>query len=261
MNILRWGTMTRNYVVAALLAAWVGAPALGAQTVRVAGWGSYEGVTGGEDWSSAGAQFTLATARGHAGWVAAEHTGRFGETDLTTRAGGLLHPASRWWLTAEAGTAREPTFMPKNSWEADVTALVTRRASLGLGYRRSNYVVGAVDVVIPHLTVQTRAVSWDLRVFVSRNPSERTDAAFYLRATTALAENASLWVLGGAGRESYLVGAAPTQDVRSLETVTGAAGLRHSVGSGFTLRLDATVIRSRPVLSRRGVSIGIERSF
>lgn len=253
--------MIRNHIMAALLAASVAVPALGAQTVRVAGWGSYEGVTGSDDWSTAGAQLTLATARGHAGWVAVEHTGRFGETDLTTRAGGVLHPTSRWWLTGEAGFASQPAFMPKNTWDADVTALVARRASLGLGYRRWNYVVGAVDIVIPHLTVQTSAVSWDLRVFVSRSPSDRTDAAFYLRATTALSPRATAWVLGGAGRESYLVETPPTTQVQSLKTVTGAAGLRYNAGSGFTLRLEGTVIRSRPVLSRRGVSIGIERSF
>src|SRR5207247_1006228 len=103
-------------------------------------WSSYEGVTNSEDWSTAGAQFTLAAARGSAGWVAGERVGRFGATDLTARVGGVLHPTERWWITAEAGTATDPEFMPKNSWEVDVAALVGRRASFGLGYRRRNYV-------------------------------------------------------------------------------------------------------------------------
>jgi len=55
--------------------------------------------------------------------------------------------------------------------------------------------------------------------------------------------------------------AAPAAQVRSLDTVTGSAGIRCSVGNGFTLRVDASVIRSRPVLSRRGVGIGLERQF
>lgn len=175
--------------------------------------------------------------------------------------GGVLHPAPRLWLTAEAGVASRPAFVVKNSWEADVTARVARDTSLGLGYRRSNYVVGPVDMVIPHVTVRAGPASWDLRVFVSRSPSERTDAAFYLRATVSPARGASAWVLGGAGRESYSVGTAPTQQVRSLETATGAAGLRYNAGSRLTLRLEGAVVRSRPVLSRRGASIGVERSF
>lgn len=234
-----------------------GAAAARAQMVRVAGWGSYESVTASPDWSVAGAQVTAATTGGHSVWVAAERFGRFGTSDATERLGGVLHPAPRWWITLEAGTALRPAFMPKNTWEADVTALVTRRGSLGIAYRRWNYGVGPVDIVIPHFSLQTRTVSWDIRLSLSRNPSQRTDAAFYLRATKPLTPRVVGWVLGGAGRESYLVGS----QVRSLDTVTGAAGLRCSVGSGFTLRLDASVISSRPVLSRRGAGIGLERQF
>ncbi len=248
-------------IVALLIAAWLAAASLPAQALRIAGWGSYEGVTGSQDWSTAGAQLTVSTTPGHAVWAAAERQSRFGAKDVMERIGGVIHPAPRWWITVEAGTAMQPEFMPKNSWDADVTALVARRASLGLGYRRSNYVVGPVDFVSPHLSVETRAASWDLRVFLSRNPSQRTDAAFYLRATRPLTPRVAGWVLGGAGRESYLVGTAPASQVRSLDTVTGAAGLRWTVGSGFTLRLDASVINSRPVLSRRGVGIGLERQF
>lgn len=252
--------MTRR-IVAALTAGWLAAAGLRAQTLRVAAWGSYEGVTGSADWSTAGAQLTVSTTPGHAVWAAAELLSRFGTKDATERIGAVLHPAPRWWITVEAGTAARPQFTPKNTWDVDVTALIAPRASLGLGYRRWNYVVGPVDFVIPHLSVQTRTVSWDLRVFLSRNPSARTDAAFYLRATTSLTPRAAAWVLGAAGRESYLVGTPPTAQVRSLETVTGAAGLRYNAGSGFTLRADLTVVRSRPVLSRRGVAIGVERSF
>jgi len=234
---------------------------LSAQTVRVATWGSYEGVTGSQNWTTAGAQVTLASPRGHAAWVAGELMGRFGETDGTERIGGVLHPIPRWWVSVEAGTAVRPQFMPKNSWEADATALVARRASLGLGYRRWNYVVGAVDIVIPHLALETRSMALDLRVFVSRNPAQRTDAAFYGRAATSLARGAAWWISAGAGRESYLVGAAPSQQVRSLQTLTGAAGVRLNAGKGVTIRMDVSVVRSRPVLSRRGLALGVERSF
>jgi len=239
----------------------LGAAALAAQTPRVAVWGSYEGVTESPDWSTAGAQFTLSTARGHAAWVAAELLSRFGVNDATERIGGVLHPAPRWWITVEAGRALRPAFMPKNTWEVDVTALVAGRASLGVAYRRWNYVVGPVNVVIPHASLQTRNVSWDFRLYLSRNPSQRTDAAFYLRATTPLTRRVVGWLLGGAGRESYMVGTAPAAQVQSLDTVTGSAGLRCSVGHGFTLRLDASVINSRSVLSRRGAGIGLERQF
>jgi len=252
--------MTKTiWIFAAVLT--LGPAALPAQTLRVASWGSYEGVTGSADWSTAGAQLTIATTPGHRVWAAAERLSRFGANDVTERIGGVLHPAPRWWITLEAGTALQPAFMPKNTWEADVTALATRRGSVGLGYRRWNYVVGPVNVVMPHFSVQTRTVSWDVRVSLSRNPSRRTDAAFYVRATTPLTSRVAGWVLGGAGRESYLVGAGPTSQVRSLDTVTGAAGVRCSVGNGFTLRLDVSVINSRPVLSRRGAGFGLERQF
>jgi len=252
--------MTRTtWSCVALLA--LGGAALPAQSLRVAGWGSYDGVTGSADWTVVGGQFTAATTRGHSVWLAAERLGRFDVDDATEKVGGTMHPAPRWWITLEAGTALRPNFMPKNAWEADVTALLKQRASFGLAYRRWNYVVGPVDILIPHFSLQTRVVSWDLRVSLSRNTSQRTDAAFYLRATKPLTRRVVGWALGGAGRESFLVGAAPTSQVRSLNTVTGAAGIRWSIGNGFTLRLDASVIRSRPVLSRRGAGIGLERQF
>ncbi|HMG18633.1 MAG TPA: hypothetical protein VK573_07905, partial [Gemmatimonadales bacterium] len=99
--------------------------------------------------------------------------------------------------------------------------------------------------------------AWSLRVSLSRNPSRRTDTAVSLRVTRARSRRTTWSLLGAAGRESYLVGGA----VRSLETVTGAAGIRYNAGSGMTLRFDATVIRSRPVLSRNGIAIGVERGF
>ena len=239
----------------------LGATLLVAQTPRIAAWGSYEGVTGSADWSTAGAQFTLSTARGHAAWAAAELLSRFGANDATERIGGVLHPAPRWWITVEAGTSLQPAFMPKNTWEVDVTALVAARGSAGLAYRRWNYVAGPVDMLIPHFSLQTRTVAWDLRVSLSRNPSQRTDAAFYVRATKPLTRRIVGWLLAGAGRESYVAGTGPGAQVRSLDTVTGSGGVRCSVGNGFTLRVDASVINSRPVLSRRGAGIGLERQF
>jgi YaiO family outer membrane protein len=255
-----WGDMARKGFgkpsVAALLALCLATPCLG-QSVRLSAWSTYESVTASEDWSTLGAQLTVRSARGHAGWAAAEVLGRFGETDVTERVGGVVHPSQRLWLTAEAGTSLEPVFSPKNTWEADATALVAPRASLGIGYRRLNYAAGPVDVVIPHLTTETSRMSWSLRAFVSRNPSKRTDTAVSLRVSRALSRRTTGSLLGAAGRESYLVGTT----IRSLETTTIGAGIRYNAGSGMTLRFDATVVRSRPVLSRNGIAIGLERGL
>jgi len=255
-----WGDMVRKGFgkakIAALLVLCLATPCLG-QTLRVAGWGSYEGVTASQDWSVAGAQLTIRSSGGHAGWVAGELLGRFGASDMTERLGGVFHAGSRLWLTAEAGTALRPVFMPKNTWYVDATTLLHGRASVGVGYRRWNFAVGPVDIVIPHVTAEATRMSWDLRAYFSRNPSRRTDAAVSLRATRSLSLRTSGSLLGSAGRESYLVGAA----VRSLETVTGSAGIRYNARSGLTLRVDATVIRSRPILSRRGIALSIEQEL
>jgi YaiO family outer membrane protein len=255
-----WGDMARKGFgkpsVAALFALCLATPCL-SQNLRISAWSSYEAVTASQDWSTLGAQLTLSGARGHSGWVAAEVLGRFGATDVTERIGAVVHPTPRLWLTAEAGTARQPVFMPKNTWEVDASALVSRRSSIGLGYRRWNYGVGPVDVLMPHVTMETSRMSWSLRGSVSRNPSRRTDTAVYLRVTRALTRRTTASLLGGAGRESYLVGNA----VRSLETVTGVAGIRYNAGTGTTLRLDVSVIRSRPVLSRSGIALGVEKGL
>ena len=255
-----WGDMTRKGFgkpsVAALLVLCLATPCL-SQSVRFSGWGSYENVTASQDWSTAGAQFTVTTARGHGGWVAAEILGRFAATDVTEHAGAVVHPTQRLWFTAEAGTSKAPSFSPKNTWEADASALVSRRSSIGVGYRRWNYAAGPVDVVMPHITTESNRMSWSMRVFVSRNPSKRTDTAVSLRVARAVTRRTTLSLLAAGGRESYLVGGV----VRSLETVTGGAGMRHSGPGGTTLRLDVVAIRSRPVLSRRGFSIGVERGL
>lgn len=243
--------------VAALASFLLATPPITAQTVRVAGWGTYEGVTGSQDWSSAGAQVTFGTARGHRVWLAAEVLGRFGETDVTERIGGVVHPTPRLWLSAEAGTALRPVFSPRNTWEMNATVLIAPRASLGLGYRRWNYAAGPVDVLMPHVTMETSKTSWTARVFVSRNPTRRWDTAASLRVTRALSRRTTGTLLGAAGRESYFVAGS----VQSLETVTGGAGIRYNAGSGMTVRFDASVIRSRPVLSRRGIQIGLERGL
>lgn len=247
--------------VAILAAGCLFSGKLGAQSLRIAAWGQYEGVTGSDDWSGVGAQLAFATTRGDAVWIAGESLSRFGARDATARVGGTLRATPRWWISAEAGTASLPDFAPKNSWEADATALVAPRVSVGLGYRHLNYVVGPVDVVMPHLTVQTGAVSWDARVFLSRNTSERTDAALYVRATGQLPGGSALWILGAAGRESYLVGTGPMSAVQSLETMTGAAGVRAALGRGLTVLLEAMVTGSRPRLARRGGRVGLERRF
>jgi cellulose synthase/poly-beta-1,6-N-acetylglucosamine synthase-like glycosyltransferase len=255
-----WGDMTRKGFgkpsVAALLALCIATPGL-SQSLRISAWSSYEAVTASPDWSVLGAQLTVTGARGHAGWAAGEVLGRFGETDVTERLGGVLHPGQRVWVTAEAGTAHRPVFMPKNTWYVDATALVARRTSLGLGYRRWNFAAGPVDIVIPHITTEAGRISWDLTLYLSRNPSRRADSAVSLRATRALTRRTTASLLGAAGRESYLVAGA----VRSLETVTGIAGIRYNAGTGTTLRFDVSAIHSRPVLSRYGVSLGVERGL
>ena len=253
-----WGDMARKGFgkasVAALIALCCATPCLG-QRVRVNAWSSYEAVENSQDWSTLGAQLTLASARGHAGWVAAEVLGRFGATDVTERIGAVVHPTQRLWLTAEAGTSRRPVFSPLNTWETDVSGLVAARTSVGLGVRRWNYAVGPVDVLMPHFTAETRRMSWSVRVFISRNPSKRTDAAASLRATRAVSRRTTISLLGAGGRESYLVAGV----VQSLKTLSGVAGIRYNAAGGTTLRLDVSVIRSRPILSRSGLSIGVER--
>ena len=135
--------------------------------------------------------------------------------------------------------------------------MIAPRVSTGVGYRRWNYAVGPVDIWMPHITTETSKMSWTMRVFVSRNPSHRTDGAVSLRVTRALSRRTTVSLLGAGGRESYLVGAV----VRSLRTATGAAGIRYNAARGMTLRLDATVIHSSPILSRTGVAIGVERGL
>jgi hypothetical protein len=120
-----------------------------------------------------------------------------------------------------------------------------------------NYTVGPVDVLMPHVTTESRRMSWSGRAFISRNPSKRTDASASLRLTRSLTRRTTVSVLGAAGRESYLVGGV----VRSLETLSGGAGIRYNAPGGTTLRFDVSVIRSRPVLSRSGVSLGVERGL
>lgn len=255
-----WGDMTRKGFgktsVAAMVLLCIATPCLG-QNLRLNAWSSYEAVDASQDWSTLGAQLTLQSAHGHSGWLAVERLTRFGEADVAERLGAAVHPTPRLWLTAEAGTSRQPAFSPKNSWDVDASGLIAARTSAGLGYRRLNYVAGPVDVVMPHVTTETSRMSWTMRVFVSRNPSRRTDTAVSLRATRSLTRRTALSLLGAAGRESYVVGAA----VRSLETVTGGAGIRYNATTGTTLRLDATVIHSKTVLSRSGIAIGVERAL
>jgi YaiO family outer membrane protein len=256
-----WGEMVRKGFATTVVTLCVAAGALGAQTVRAAAWTSYDAVDQSDDWRGVGAQVTWRARRGDAVWLAAEAVSRFGRDDGTERLGGVFHPHGRWWLTVEAGTARGPAIVPKNSWEADVTALATRTAALGLGYRRQNYVVGPVDVVMPHVGLQAGRTAWEARIYVSRNPSDRTDLAVFVRATTSLSRRAAGWVGVAVGRESYLVGAPPAQQVQAIETMTGAAGVRYNAARGLTVRVDATGVHSKTILSRWGVGVGVEREL
>ncbi len=253
--------MNRSVVWVLVALALRGPPPGAAQGWRLAAWGGYDGVTGSPDWRSFGGQLTWSAAAGHAVWAAVEALDRFGERDASEKLGVVVHPSARWWASLEAGTAIGPELVPKNSWELDVTARATTRLAAGVGYRRQNYVVGAVDLVMPHASLAAGGLTWDARMFVTRNPSRRTDAAGFVRATRPLSGRVEAWVGGGGGRESYLVGAPPVQEVRSLETLTGTAGVRVQVRAGFSVRVDGTVVRSRPVLSRRGFAIAIERRF
>jgi YaiO family outer membrane protein len=230
-----------------------------AQSLVVAGWGSYEVVTERDDWSVAGGQLTLIGRRGDRAWVGGDQLGRFGEQDLVLRAGGALHPATAVWLSLEGTHSTDPAFSPENAAEADVTIVLRSHAATGLGYRYQRYEAGDVHIVMPHATVSLGGVGWEMRMFVARNPAEQTDLAFLLRANFPLGARASGWLGGGAGEESYVVDTPPTQTIESLQTITAIAGARYVVSPGTTLRLDVTFIRSEPVLSRRGLAISIEQ--
>lgn len=233
----------------------------GAQQWRLDGWGGYDGVTNSPDWRSYGGQVTWTAPSGYAVWAVVDGVERFGERDAAEKLGLLVHPSRRWWASLEAGTAIGPELVPKNSWELDVTTSASARLGVGAGYRRQNFVVGAVDLVMPHATLAAGGLTWEARVFIARNPSRRTDVAGFVRATRALSTRVDGWVGAGAGEESYLVGAPPAQQVRTLNTLTATAGGRCRASERFTIRVDATVVRSRPVLSRRGIAVALERRF
>lgn len=247
-------------LLAALLAATPPAR-LATQEIRVAAWAGYENVTDRDDWSVVGGQVTLGTARGNRGWIAAERHDRFGAQDATVRLGSLFRPGERWWLSAEWARGLGPEFVPEDAWELDVSTLVAPRLGAGLAYRRQNYAAGAVDAVIPHLHLDAGRTSGELRVFVARNPADRTDVAVFGRLTVPIGRRGLGWLGAGAGRESYLVGTGPAQAVQSLETVTVLAGGRYEAGGRTAVRAEVVVVKSEPVLSRRGVSLGIERAF
>jgi hypothetical protein len=173
------------------------------------------------------------------------------------RLGGTVHPGETIWLSGDIGTSRRPSFSPRNTWQFDGTVLVARHTAVGLEYRHWNYAPGPVDILIPHVNTDVGGVSWDLHVFLSNDPLAHADAAFALRATRALSRRASIWLLGGAGQESYSVGSV----LRSLKIVTGGAGVRYNAANGLALRFDASVVDSRPILARRGIAVGVERGF
>ncbi|HET9384292.1 MAG TPA: glycosyltransferase [Gemmatimonadales bacterium] len=255
-----WGDMARKGFgkpsVAALLALSLATPCL-SQNLRLTAWSSYETVEESEDWTTLGGQLTLRSARGNGGWLAVEMLGRYGETDVTGRVGGVLHPTQRLWFTLEAGASKEPVFSPKNTWEADASALIAHRSALGLGYRRWNYAEGPVDILMPHFTTGTGKMTWTLRGFISQNPSDQTDYAASLQVAHAVSRRTTAWLLGAGGRETYHVAGS----LQSLETATIGVGVRYNAGNGMTVRCDATFINSQPILSRRGIALGLERGF
>jgi YaiO family outer membrane protein len=254
-----WGDMARKGFgkasATALLLLCLTTPGFGQSRINV--WSAYEAVDESDDWTTLGGQLTLRSSKGSGGWVAVEMLGRYSETDLTGRLGGVLHPNDRWWFTLEAGTSQEPVFSPKNTWEADVATLIGRRSSVGLAYRRANYSEGPVDIVMPRFATETAKMSWTMRVFISRNPSDRTDWAGQLQVARAFSRRITGSLLGAGGRETYSVAGS----LQSLETATIALGARYNVGNSMALRLDATFINSQPILSRRGIALGLERGF
>jgi hypothetical protein len=255
-----WGDMARKGFgkpsVAALLALCLAVPCR-AQGLRGTAWGSYEKVQDSQDWSTIGTQLTYTSAQGHGGWGAVEVVGRFGETDVTERIGGVVHPTQKLWVTGELGTAQEPVFLPSNTWEGDVAGLIAPRASLGLGVRHWNYPVGPVDMLMPHATIESSRMSWNVRGFVARNPTKHTDLAISLQALRALGAGGRsvLAVLASGGRENFYDGAT----LQVLDTFTAGLGFRYNMPEGTKFRIDATYTHSDPILTRGGVSIGVER--
>jgi len=150
-------------------------------------------------------------------------------------------------------------FLPSNTWEADASGLVARRASLGLGYRHWNYPVGPVDMLMPHATIESSRMSWNVRAFVARNPTKHTDLAISLQALRALGTGGRsvLAVLAAGGRENFYDGAT----LQTLETLTGGVGFRYTIPKGLKFRIDASYTHSQPILSRGGLAVGLERAF
>jgi cellulose synthase/poly-beta-1,6-N-acetylglucosamine synthase-like glycosyltransferase len=255
-----WGDMTRKGFgktsIAALLTVCLAAPCRG-QNLRVGAWSSYEKVTDSQDWSTLGAQLTVMSPQGHGGWGAVEVVGRFGEVDVTERIGGVWHPTQKLWITGEAGTAQQPVFLPSNTWEADVAGLVAQRASVGVGYRHWTYPVGPVDMFMPHTTIESTRMTWNLRGFISHSPTQETDLALSLQALRAVGARTAVSVLASAGQESFFNGNA----IQSLDTWSAGAGFRYTVPNGLKLRLDATYTHSEPILTRGGLALGVERLF
>ena len=128
---------------------------------------------------------------------------------------------------------------------------------MGLTYRRWNYTEGPVDILMPRFTTETPKMSWTMRLFISRNPSDRTDWAGQLQVARAFSRRITGTLLGAGGRETYSVAGS----LQSLETTTIGLGARYNAGSGMTVRLDASFINSQPVLSRRGVALALERGL
>jgi hypothetical protein len=114
-----------------------------------------------------------------------------------------------------------------------------------------------VDILIPRFTTETRTMSWTMRVFISRNPSDRTDWAGQLQVAHAFSRRITGSLLGAGGRETYSVAGS----LQSLETTTIGLGARYNVANNLTVRLDATFINSQPILSRRGIALGLERGW
>jgi len=100
-------------------------------------------------------------------------------------------------------------------------------------------------------------MSWTMRLFISRNPSDRTDWAGQVQVARAFSRRVTGSLLGAGGRETYSVAGS----LQSLATTTIGLGARYNVGSNMTLRLDASFINSQPTLSRRGIALGLERGF
>lgn len=221
----------------------------------------FQRVTDSDDWW----RYEIVLARlwpdGHRLEAAAGQESRFGTTDSGVRGLGVWHAGPRLWLAGEAGLAPDADVIPRWSLSLE-TVWAAPPAALGVGYRHVEYRPGAVNLVwlaLTHEPGEPRSVGFDLRGFLSRNPSDRWDGAFLTRTSWQANGRLLAWLGYGYGRESFLVGPRQAQEIRSLRAHTVLAGARYGLDAKTVLRIDLDIVASRPRLSRQGAVVTLER--